>query len=195
MSSKAHFTFALWESAKIAYEKGGTASVVPWFLILFVFLPLPTLVYFFPKVLPSLDLAYVPLLLTGCASGTGMLGAMTVNLMSQVTALVNDKHFSDFLTATKTFTVTIFVPQYTFMTVFFSLFSSILTFFVYALPETKWATPHLTIVTMGLVLYAALNVWSLIDLARRLAWHRKDYATKLEQEIERLKDELKDRKD
>lgn len=188
--NRSFFSSAWWESVKLSYTHRGPAGVIPWWFLLLVVFPCSYVRYFHPEAAKLVDANSIPILIAGCVAGLGMLGAMTVNLMGQVVGIVSDEKFSSFLKDTGTFSITIFVPQFTMGTIFVSLFFLLMTYIFFIIPVMHLLLPYMAIVSLGLIAYAALNVWSLIDLARKLAWHRRDYTTKLNDEIERLKNEL-----
>lgn len=185
-----HFSRAYLESLKIDYNVLGLNAVLPWKF--FLLLILPSLVVYFvqPDFVFMFNPSQMPPMLGGCMVAVGMMGALTVNLMGQIINTANDKEFSKYLNETGTFSVVIFFPQYTFFMIFLALLICLATIFLFSFSILSSVLPYLFFVSIGAVIYAVTNVWSLIDLSRTLAWHRRDYVTLLEEQIAELKAEI-----
>lgn len=182
------FSEVFLDALKLGHQVRGRRAYCPWLLVLCLVPSIALAPYALSHVQASskgaviLPPVYAAFLVVG-----GFLGALSINIMSQTVSILSESKFARYLRDIKVFDFFIFWPQMTLGVQISSIMMSLVALIFYFFDHTSQWAAYSAGAAFGLTVYSCLKAWSLIDLVRQLAWHRLDYTTQLEDEIEKIK--------
>jgi hypothetical protein len=181
------FSETFLDALKLGTQARGLRAFVPWLFAVCVGIP----TWLAPKAfaiahMQETGASLAPIFAAFLVAG-GFLGAVSINVMSQTVSIVAEPKFARYLEDIKAFDLFIFWPQLTLGIQVVSLIASLTALVISFLAGSSSLTAYATGAALGLLAYSFLKAWKLVDLVRQLAWHRRDYMMKLEDEIERLR--------
>jgi hypothetical protein len=169
------FWQALRESYALARKQRGLIVFIPTAFLLFLFLPQVlcyVLDYF--GVLPS-DQGYFYYLIAAIIAANGFIGSVVVNIFSQCISMTSDKDFSWYLRSEGVDTNMYFLPQFCIAVIFINVVLCVVVIYMNTSPLVNEIRHQVAALPVGLFLYGLYKIFMLLDLIRKIAWHRTDF--------------------
>lgn len=172
-----NFTTSVIDTLRLSAKRRGLMGVVPWVAVITHAAPLVAVGYFGVDIDKTADRGDVLEVVATCTGVAGIITAFSVAAAGQVYQIASSYPFSDFLKKNGTSDSYLVSPQMIFSAQMLTVALGILCSISIILAWHQWWMEYAIAVFIGSITYEIILTWSLVDLMRKLTWHKADYET------------------